>query len=159
MLSNDSSCQTLPVRPSMKNFGERVYAERPHQNMNVIWHDSEMAEPVTLSVEKSQSLLNDCRNFCVAQPAFTQAIIQPTMKPFRKQPGVFQFLFGGSWFGMASQPFVQFDLPLAEFVRRNGISQAEGDKVSATLLPPRRQMSASLPDWRSGIEGHERQDR
>src|SRR5207302_203619 len=97
--------------------------------------------------------------FGPTRPTFAQAIVQPTMEPIGKQLGVFQFLFHRPRFGMLSQPLPQFHLPLHEFVWRDRVRQPERNEISATILPPMRQMTTCFSDRRMGIKRLEWQDR
>src|ERR1039457_1440392 len=132
----------------MQNVRQRVLAQRSHQNVNMVWHHDEMTEPVTLPVEKSQRIFNNCGNLRLPQPAFSHAFVEPAMKSLGEQLRIFFFLLRRARFGMLAQPFAEFNLPLNQLFLRNGICQSEGDEISAAVLMPMRQVTSRFPNWR-----------
>jgi len=114
-------------------------------DMDVIGHDAPGQKRVALTIEVSQGILHQVRNFRTLHPTGTHAPIKVLLDLLGEQL-LQPFLFHrGQWAALLScstGKLLLFDLPRLHHGLRQRIGQAEGDEVNAALSRPVGQISS-----------------
>ena len=98
---------------------------RLDQRMEVVWHDYEGIEHITLAIEVAQRIAHDPGDLRIAQQARTVAAIKPFFVAVQKASLVLLLRFPIPRRRMLLEPVLLFFAPFAEERLRHGIARGE----------------------------------
>ena len=108
--------------------------------MNMIRHNDERIEIITLIVEMAEGVSDDACQGRLAENTGAVTRIEPLTYPGTESPMIFGFGLSVPRLGVVTHPSVFFILPFSEFCGRQSISQTVSDKVEDVTLLPMRKM-------------------
>jgi hypothetical protein len=120
---------------------------RAHQDVDMIWHNHERVERITIAVEMTQRVGNRCRNPRLAKDAFAMALIEPLLTRILKSRLILVLRRSVPGFRMEFSPSFQFFFPLPKQFLRNRVGQTEGNEICCILLFPMRETASGLSNW------------
>ena len=136
----------------MQDFRQGAAVTRAHQDVDVIWHNHERVERITIAVEMTQGAGNRCRNRRLAKDAFAMALIEPLLTRILKSRLILVLRRSVPGFRMEFSPSFQFFFPLPKQFLRNSVGQTEGDEIRCILLFPVRETASGLDNWRVWVD-------
>ena len=126
---------------------------RAYQDVDMIWHNHERVERITIAIEMTQRTGNHGRNRRLAKDAFAMALIEPLLARILKSLLILVLCRGIPGFWMKFPPRFQFFFPLPKQFLRNSVGQTEGDEIRYIPLLPMREAASGLDYWRAWVHG------
>ncbi len=136
----------------MQDVRERVFAERCHQNVNVVGHDDKFVETVAVTSEVKQCLFDQRLHFWISKVTGAVSLIEPMLKALREPLVVITSLFRRVRLRSSLELFVSFLGPLSQLFLRHGIGGAEREEIGNTVLTSVREVPGQIGDRFRGIK-------
>lgn len=165
----DSVCRV--VLPGIALFQHPSFIDKRSQEMDVIRHDHEIVDVVSLAVKMKEAVRNDIRQRRLAQNTGAVAIVQMPVPAPGKRPrelasdrGI-EFkeqlapVFLPRIHPVSAQPTLALGMPPAQDAFGNRIKRPERDEANRAGLSPMRQLPLDDAEVGSGVESLQRPER
>jgi hypothetical protein len=85
----------------MENRRKRILAKRSDNCVNMIWHDHEFIQSVTIVIVMAQSIFDNCAKRRLSKDACAIILVEPVLESSGKTLPIFASLCLGVRFGVA----------------------------------------------------------